>query len=1064
MNPTPPDLRRDPPSRPSRLAAARRRLPHLALALSVVLAATTARPEAAAAPAPDAVQPVKVVGDAGGLRLQVGGKDFMVLGMNWDYFPIGTNYNYSLWTQPDDVIEAALANEMPLLKRMGVNAIRLYVGIPPRWVKHIYQRFGIYSVLNHTVGRYGYTLDGTWSASVDYADPKFRAAVKAEIGALVEQYKGTPGLLMWLLGNENNYGLSWSSFEIENLPQGEREGARAKYLYSLLGEVIRDVKARDPDHLVGIANGDLGYIDLIAQECRGLDVFGANVYRGKSAGDLFKVVKAKLGLPVLFTEFGADAFDAKLGREDDLTQARYLLAQWQEIYQQSAGKGGEGNAIGGLIFQWSDGWWKYKQEVNLEVHDTNASWANGGYKEDYVEGENNMNEEWWGICAKGPPDGRGLYQLQPRTAFYALQQAFRLPPYGPGTDAAAIQAHFGAIVPDDLAFHYQADKAASAAAGAGMVRLLDARLSFETYSTGGNGRWQRTDVASGGRGFDHMESFYATLQVQPTEKLTGRVTVNALGNVAQNPIDEIFYERRGRPVSVVTGVGANPDGTVGSVSKQQLNGIERVKVYNASVAWDEPLFHLDGFYRTGHYHWGAEGDLFGLYREANYGTNIDVYAADAPLGLELAGKRQLDGLKVAFGPQLWWGANPALMVKYRKRLGTFDLTLVHEEDLAQTGFTAGTSSAIPQRATRKTTLALETRWGVFGFELAGIRAGANKVKQLFLDDQGTVQHVIGSDALGAKAKVTVESGPWHWYAQGAYMGLVAEGGPDPRITYTGWSLKDSGSGNQVNALTGLAVNLGPFQLGPNFLWQKPLVGPGPSIRTYPDNGSSRNITDDPFAVRANRETLGGELMLVFDPTPATWMWAWDNDLREDAPIAVSLDVSYRHMPTAIDSTFWYEADGLTVHAWGHGVPAANVWEANARVVSVPRPDLRLVGHLFAGNPQANGQDARQPHRYGGDARVTWRQLSLAGFAKFNDWGPYDYYRDFNDTMPLQLMGDLSYSLGPARWLWLQQSRIGVRATSRYLNGYSGARFLPDPANPSRWVHEYEIRSYLVVTM
>ena len=30
----------------------------------------------------------------------------------------------------------------------------------------------------------------------------------------------TPGVLMWLLGNENNYGLSWTSFEIEALPRG----------------------------------------------------------------------------------------------------------------------------------------------------------------------------------------------------------------------------------------------------------------------------------------------------------------------------------------------------------------------------------------------------------------------------------------------------------------------------------------------------------------------------------------------------------------------------------------------------------------------------------------------------------------------------------------------------------------------------------------------------------------------------------------------------------------------------------------------------------------------------
>jgi len=34
---------------------------------------------------------------------------------------------------------------------------------------------------------------------------------------------------------------------------------------------------------------------------------------------------------------------------------------------------------------------------------------------------------------------------------------------------------------------------------------------------------------------------------------------------------------------------------------------------------------LRGFYRTGHYHWGYEGDIFGLYPEANYGPNLDIY-------------------------------------------------------------------------------------------------------------------------------------------------------------------------------------------------------------------------------------------------------------------------------------------------------------------------------------------------------------------------------------------------------------------------------------------------------
>ena len=42
----------------------------------------------------------------------------MINGMNWDYFPIGTNYSYSLWTQPESVIQQALDDEMSLLKNI----------------------------------------------------------------------------------------------------------------------------------------------------------------------------------------------------------------------------------------------------------------------------------------------------------------------------------------------------------------------------------------------------------------------------------------------------------------------------------------------------------------------------------------------------------------------------------------------------------------------------------------------------------------------------------------------------------------------------------------------------------------------------------------------------------------------------------------------------------------------------------------------------------------------------------------------------------------------------------
>ncbi len=980
---------------------------------------------------------VRVVGDSAGLRLQVDGKDFWVKGVNWDYVPIGQNYNYSLWSQPDDVIEEALKREATLLQRMGVNAVRQYAGIPPRWVRHLYERYGIYTVLNHPVGRYGMTLDGAWVPSVDYSNPAMREALKEQVLALQAEFKDTPGVLFWLLGNENNYGLTWSSFEIENLPQGERDAARARYLYSLFGEITRELKARDPSHPVAIANGDLQYIDLIAQECKGLDIFGANVYRGASARDLFQVVHDKLHLPVVFTEFGADAYDAKRQREDDLTQARTLVAQWREIYEQSSGKGRVGNAVGGFVFQWSDGWWKYRQETNLDVHDTAASWASSAYPDDYVEGENNMNEEWWGLCAKGPPDGRGLYDLSPRTAYYALQQAFRLPAYAPDTDAAAIEAHFAAIDPPSLAFHYQAESAARSASALGMARVTGARMNFETYATGG---------ANATSGFDHMESFYADFQLQPTERVVGNLSLAVIGNVAQNPLDKIFYENRPSNLASVTGAST----------------FDRLRLYKASVAWDGSYFTMNGFFRAGHYHWGYEGDFFGLYREANYGPNIDIYNADVPIGVEIAGKRELDGLKVAFGPQLWWAANPALFVKYRHRFGAFELTALDEEQIgSQT--TAATSAAIPEKHTRKSSLQVATWLGPANIELGGLWSGSPKVGKPFLQLQGgqtVLDHITANDTLGAKAKVTVESGRFHWYAQSAYMGLVADAGPTGTTTFTGWTLKDSGSGNQVNALTGLAVNLGPFQLGPNALWQKPLVGPGPSINP---NQPLRNALDDEFVVRANREMLAGELMLAFDPTPATWLWTWDNDLREDAPFAGSVDFVFRHMPTSQDAALYIGADGKTPAAFTGATPARDLWETNARFVSRLRGDLRLVGHAFVGEGEPNGDSPRVVHRYGGDLRVAWSSIAVVAYAKFNDWGPYDYYRDFNSTYPLQLMADVSHTLGTPRWLGLHQAKVGVRGTYRFLNGYSPSFDYPSNS-PATWGKQYEVRTYLVLAL
>ncbi len=388
---------------------------------------------------------VGVVERKDGWRLLVNGEAFMVNGMNWDYFPVGTNYTYNLWDQSDAFIKKALDDEMSLLKNMGANAIRVYTGIQPEWITYIYQTYGIYTMLNHSFGRYGLTLDGEWVGNTDYADPLVIKMLLDEVKELAETYKDTPGLLMYLLGNENNYGLFWGGAETEDIPVVDRQSTiRARHMYKLFNTASLAMKSIDPNHPVALCNGDLLFLDIIAEECLDVDIFGINVYRGASFNDLFEKVKNEYGKPVLLTEVGADAFNDSTKREDQCAQAWYLRENWREMYQNAAGNGSE-NVIGGFTFQSSDGWWKHGQTFNLDVHDTHASWSNGGYFHDYMDGQNNMNEEWFGICAKGQTDENGHYPLFPRAAYYVLKEIHKLNPYKEGMGSDDIQHHFDSI-------------------------------------------------------------------------------------------------------------------------------------------------------------------------------------------------------------------------------------------------------------------------------------------------------------------------------------------------------------------------------------------------------------------------------------------------------------------------------------------------------------------------------------------------------------------------------------------------------------------------------------------
>ena len=995
---------------------------------------------------------VSVKSDASGMKLQVNGEDFMINGMNWDYVPIGTNVvNAQFYEKSDDIIKAGLDAEMALLKNMNVNVIRQYTGVPAKWVKYIYENYGIFTMLNDSFGRYGLTIDGVWTPVTNYSDPRTQEILLSTIEKLVTDYKNTPGILMYLLGNENNYGLFWAGAETEDFPDGQEKidavgELRGRPMYRLMNEAAKKMKAIDDSHPVAICNGDVLFIDIIAEECKDVDIYGTNMYRGVSFGDAFQVVKEKLNIPIMFTEFGSDAFNAIEYQEDQKMQAYYMVNNWKEIYENAAGLGKANNSIGGFTFQFSDGWWKagFDDRKDADTQQTESTWNAGGYTIDQAyPGANNMNEEWFGICAKGPTNERGLYTLYPRAAYYALKEAHHLNPYDESVTLDFVSNYFNNIDMTDAMLRARGDKAALSGSSNQKLSISNLRAEFTTFNTGGS-LITTPDEANPNElvfpnelGFDHMQSYYIGVEGNPAPNMRANVNVNILGNVAENPIDEIFYENRGRSLDINANNG-----------EITLGDANRVQVYNAEFEWNAKDFDLRGFYRTGHYHWGYEGDFFGLYPESNYGPNLDIYNGEI-LGIEIDGKKSIKGLKAAFGPQLWWGANPAVLLKYSKKLGHYDVSAIYHEDIDDVG-QAVTSIAVPLPKTRRATIHIERKFGNLNVEVGGIWGGEPLNGRTFQVTEGESDNytiyndkITSKDNWGGKAKIEYQKGRFNWYAQGAAQGLVANGGADQTRTFTGWKLKDTGSGNQTNFLTGFTYSFGNFQIAPNFLWQKPIVDAMPNDVQAP--GRLRNIQDDPFAVRANRETTAGELLITYDPTPGTWMYEWDNDRQEDAKFAFNLGFVYRNHPTAQDAAIGFLSN-RTAFAFPNAAPAKDIWEAHTRIVSKISPDIGFIANLYAGNGQANGSDERMIERVGGDIRLIYNKMKVVHSFKINDWGPFDYHRDFNLTYPVQLMLDISTSLSKPDWFILPSTTIGIRGTWRTLDEYS-PRYSPNQAPP-----------------
>jgi len=299
-----------------------------------------------------------------------------------------------------------VVGDFKLMQEMGVNTIRLYHHPPQvnkELLRELYRKYGIMVIMGDFLGKYAIGSGAPWYPGTDYNNPEHKKKMLDSVTKMVAEFKDEPYLLFWLLGNENVYGFACNA---DKEPDA---------FFKFANEVALHVKSLDPGHPVAICSGDVLYLDKFGRDCPDVDIFGTNAYRGDYGfGFLFRQVKEEADKPVFITEYGCPAYaEGKTLQEAEYLQAEYHRGAWEDIESNMAFGAGAGNALGGVVFEWLDEWWKAYEP---SIHDTKKLFT-GPFPDGY------MHEEWLGVCGQG--DGKNSpFLRQLREAYYYYKKAW----------------------------------------------------------------------------------------------------------------------------------------------------------------------------------------------------------------------------------------------------------------------------------------------------------------------------------------------------------------------------------------------------------------------------------------------------------------------------------------------------------------------------------------------------------------------------------------------------------------------------------------------------------------
>ncbi|MBU1086932.1 MAG: hypothetical protein KKD05_05365, partial [Candidatus Omnitrophica bacterium] len=323
-----------------------------------------------------------------------------------------------------DVDEPAIG-DFQLLKEMGCNTIRIfhYAGEdnktyqPEEYnkplLRQLYNQYGIMVMMGDFFGGYTIGSGADWETGTDYTNPEHCAAMKEVVRQMVLDHKDEPYVLMWLLGNENNMASEYTGINATRTNAATEPQAYAEFL----NEVAQMIHEIDPDHPVAVGNLNLGLVEYFAQYSLELDIIATNHYTDRFGVGVsyLREAQEKIDRPLIIAEYGADAYHQDQG-VNELEQKTHHFGGWKAISYNGSTTPGEGNLLGGVIFEWTDEWWKAQSEYDSPWVQQIAPQFYWGIMPDHFS-----HEEWFGICSQG--DGtQSPFLRQTRNAYDLYKQ------------------------------------------------------------------------------------------------------------------------------------------------------------------------------------------------------------------------------------------------------------------------------------------------------------------------------------------------------------------------------------------------------------------------------------------------------------------------------------------------------------------------------------------------------------------------------------------------------------------------------------------------------------------